>query len=444
MEQLIDVDGLAGAFQAIVLWLRVNIFTLASLAQLAVAVLTGVLAFWLTPFLRRAGRRLAERAPAAMARSPLRPALHDIVGPLTWFILLNIIEATAQRLDQPARILTVAVSLVGVWVVIRLAASLLSDPVWARLVTAIAWTVAALNILGLLGVVVGVLDGLAITLGGVRLSALLVLKAAATLAVLLWLALSVSRFTERRIQGMTHLTLSARALFSKMLHIALLVVAVVVALNAVGIDLTALAVFGGAIGLGLGFGLQKVVSNLVSGVILLMDRSVKPGDVIAVAGTYGRVNAIGARYVSVVTRDGIEHLIPNEELITTRVENWSYTDTKVRVRIPLGIAYESDPRAAVALCEAAAAKVPRVQADPAPRCLVRGFGENSVNLELRVWILDPEDGVGSVSSAVLLAVWDTFKEHGVAIPFPQRSLHFPDGPIDVRVAQPHPRPPDAD
>jgi len=442
VEDLFDVNKLVGGLHDLIVWTQANIFTLASLIQLAAVALTGAAAAWATPILRRAGRRVAEHAPPVMAQSPMRPALSAIVGPVTWFVLLNIAETTALRLEQPARILTIAVSLVGVWIVIRLVAGVIREPFWARLIAAVAWIVAALNILGLLAMVVGILDGLAVTLGEFRLSLLLVLQAAATLAILLWLAMTASRFAGRRIQGMAHLTLSARALFSNILHILLLGLAVVVALNIVGIDLTALAVVGGAIGLGLGFGLQKVVSNLVSGVILLMDRSVKPGDVIAVAGTYGRVNAIGARYVSIITRDGIEHLVPNEELITTRVENWSFTDTKVRVRIPVGIAYESDPRTAVALCEAAAASVKRVLASPPPRCLVRGFGDNSVDLELRIWILDPEDGVANVSSEVLLAVWDAFKEHGINIPFPQRTLHFPSAPIDVRVVAPQSPPAD--
>lgn len=440
----ITLHSIAGASTAALDWVILNVFTLSSVAQLGVAAAAGVLAFWLKPFLRAIGRRAADRMPPALSRSALRPALHDIVAPLTWFILLNLAETTALRLEVPSRILTVAMSLVGVWMVIRLAASLVNDPVWARTLTSIAWIVAALNILGLLAPVVALLDGMAITLGGLRLSVLLLLKGAATLAVLLWGAITLSRLAERRIQGLARLTPSARALFSKMLHIALLALAVVVALNAAGIDLTALAVFGGAIGLGLGFGLQKVVSNLVSGIILLLDRSVKPGDVIALGPTYGTVEAIGARYVSVVTRDGIEHLIPNEELITTRVENWSYTDTNVRVRIPIGISYESDPRQAVTLAESAAAGVPRVQADPPPRCLLRGFGESSVDLELRVWIADPEGGVGSVASAVRLAIWDAFKAHGVVFPYPQRALHFPDRPIDVRVAPPRQPPVAAD
>ncbi len=154
-----------------------------------------------------------------------------------------------------------------------------------------------------------------------------------------------------------------------------------------------------------------------------MDRSIKPGDVIAVDNTYGWINHLGARYASVITRDGIEHLIPNEELITQRVENWSYSNDLVRLRIPIGISYNSDPRKAIELCVEAAQMVPRVQLQPEPRCQVMGFGDSSVDLELRVWINDPQNGRANVISEVLLEVWDRFHEHDIEIPFPQRDLH---------------------
>lgn len=155
-----------------------------------------------------------------------------------------------------------------------------------------------------------------------------------------------------------------------------------------------------------------------------MDRSIKPGDVIAVGTSFGWINHPGARYTSVITRDGIEHLIPNEELITQRVENWSYSDDPVRLRIPIGIAYDSDPRTAIKLCVEAAEMVPRVQLKPEPRCQLRGFGDSSLDLELRVWINDPSNGRANVISEVLLEVWDRFHEHGIEIPFPQRDLHL--------------------
>ena len=204
----------------------------------------------------------------------------------------------------------------------------------------------------------------------------------------------------------------------------MITLAVVVSLASVGVDLTAFAVFTGALGVGIGFGLQKVVANLISGILLLVDRSIKPGDVIAVEQTYGWVNFMGARYVSVITRDGTEHLIPNETLITNHVENWSYSDDLLRLRIPIGVSYKSDLRKAMALIIEAAASVERVLDQPAPVCLVTGFGDSSVDLEARLWIKDPRNGVSNVKSEILLQVWDRFQSEGIEIPFPQRDLHL--------------------
>ncbi|MFP6855071.1 MAG: mechanosensitive ion channel domain-containing protein, partial [Opitutales bacterium] len=214
-----------------------------------------------------------------------------------------------------------------------------------------------------------------------------------------------------------------QVLLAKLARIGLLFFSILVALNTVGLDLSSFALLGGAIGVGIGFGLQKVVSNLVSGLILLLDRSIKPGDVIEIDETYGWINSLRARYASVITRDGKEHLIPNEDLITNKVINWSFSHKNVRVRIPFGISYDSDPREAIDLCLDAARAEPRVLNDPDPRCLVRGFGDNSLDLELRFWIADPANGVGNIRSAVLLSVWDRFKQANVTIPFPQRDIH---------------------
>ena len=217
-----------------------------------------------------------------------------------------------------------------------------------------------------------------------------------------------------------------QVLTAKLAKVVLLTLAVVVALNAVGIDLTAFAVFSGAIGVGVGFGLQKVVSNLISGVILLLDRSIKPGDVIEIAGTYGWITRLNARFVSVSTRDGIEHLIPNEDLITQRVTNWSYSDDRVRLHVAVGIGYLCDVREAMRLCVEAAKAVKRVLETPAPICLLKAFGDSSIDLELRFWIRDPRNGTANIRSEVMLGIWDSFREHGIEFPYPQRDIHLPD------------------
>ena len=209
-----------------------------------------------------------------------------------------------------------------------------------------------------------------------------------------------------------------------MVRIALLTIAVLVGLTSIGIDFTAVAVFSGAIGVGIGFGLQKVVSNLISGMILLLDRSIKPGDVIEIGEAYGWISKLGARYAAIVTRDGKEYLIPNEDLITQQVVNWSFSDRAVRLKIGVGVSYQSDVRKALDLMMEAAQENDRVLKAPPPATRLIGFGDNSVDLELRIWVNDPEAGVVNVASDIRLAIWDKFHAEGIEFPFPQRDLHI--------------------
>jgi small-conductance mechanosensitive channel len=199
--------------------------------------------------------------------------------------------------------------------------------------------------------------------------------------------------------------------------------AIIIILGGLGIDLSNLAWFSGAVGLGLGFGLQKVISNLVSGFIILADKSIKPGDVVQVGETYGWINHLGSRYISVVTRDAVEYLIPNEDFITGQVINWSYSNELVRLKIPVGIAYGSDLELAMQLMLEAARAVPRVLLEPEPSCRLMGFGDSSINFQLRIWINDPPKGIHGVESEIFLEVWKKFQEHGIEIPFPQRVLY---------------------
>lgn len=356
-----------------------------------------------------------------LARLP--PLLRPLVVPLAFLFLLLIGESALEVAGLRSGLPGVLATLTAVWIVVRLSARLLGDNPLSRVIASIAWIVAALNITGLLHPTLEVLDRLAVSVGDVRLSLLLVIKAVAMLGLLLWGAGVIGRMVEHRLSVASSMTPSMRVLLSKLTRFGLIIVAVAAGLNMVGIDLTAFAVFSGAIGVGVGFGLQKVVSNLVSGLILLMDKSIKPGDVIAIGETYGWITALNARFVSVVTRDGVEHLIPNEDLITGRVENWSFTDSLVRLKIPVGVAYNTDVRQAIALCIEAAAKTRRVVSQPPPNCLLRGFGDSSVDLEIRFWITDPSGGVSNVRSDVLLNVWDAFRENGIEIPFPQRDIH---------------------
>lgn len=250
------------------------------------------------------------------------------------------------------------------------------------------------------------------------------MQALVTLGILLWLSAIAGQITESKLKSARNLSPSIQVLTIKFMRISLSAIAFIMALAIVGVDLTAFAVVGGAVGVGIGFGLQKIFANLISGFILLMDKSIKPGDVIVVADYYGRVDALTARYVSVTTRDGVEHLIPNEELIINRVENWSHSHNLLRLRQIVGVHYKADVHKAIALCKEAAAETPRILDDPAPNCLMKEFGDSSVNLELRYWINDPMNGRANVTSDLLLRIWDKFHEHNIEIPYPQRDLHL--------------------
>ena len=352
-------------------------------------------------------------------------AIRTLSGDLAWLILQWIAIAIADSYGQPVSVLNVVASLLTAWVIIRMASLLVQNRTLSLSISIFAWSIAALNIFGLLDATITLLDGWFIMLGDVRVSPLSVAKIIIFTWLFFWAAKSISGVIERLLSRSTSLTPSIRVLTVKLTTFTLYAIAFMVATSAAGIDLTALAVFTGALGVGLGFGLQKIYSNLVSGVLLLMDKAIKPGDVISVGqDSFGWVNYLGARYVSVITRDGIEHLIPNEELIVQRVENWSYSDDKVRLRIAIGIAYDSDVRKAMQLCVESANSVARVLKDPEPRCQLRSFGDSSVELELRIWIHDPQNGRANVISDVLLNVWDKFHEHGIRIPFPQQDLHI--------------------
>ncbi len=424
MQAIIDMDKwkslLQGLLDSALLLVQNPLFWL----QFAVIAGVFVVARWLlSPLMRRGLAWLTDKfSRIPSLRRPLL-ALNQLTIPVAWLLLQWIALYVAELLKWPNGALTIIASLLSAWVLIRLVTMLVANETLANFLAISAWTVAALNIFGLLDASINLLDSWAITVGQVRVSPLTVLKSVLSLWFALWLASALSDLIERQLEHTRSVAPAMKVLGAKLIRLILVVGAVLIALSSVGIDLTAFAVFSGALGVGLGFGLQKIFSNLVSGIILLMDRSIKPGDVIAVNNTFGWINYLGARYASVITRDGIEHLIPNEELITQRVENWSYSDSLVRLRIPIGISYNSDPAKAMALCVEAAEMVPRVQLKPEPRCQLMGFGDSSVNLELRIWINDPPNGRANVISEVLLGVWERFHENGIEIPFPQRDLH---------------------
>lgn len=268
------------------------------------------------------------------------------------------------------------------------------------------------------------LDQIAFAVGNFRISVLdaLVFLVA---AVLLYIGVRFVLFIVKKlIRRSKRLDATQGLLTEKIATIIIVAIAFLLGVDLLGIDLSALAVFSGAVGLAVGFGLQKTFGNLIAGLILLMDRSVKPGDVIVVSDTFGEISKIGTRAVSVITRDGKEHLIPNELLMTEPVENWSYSSRNVRVAIPVGVSYSSDMDLVEKLLIDAVTGCDRVLKNPKPNIWMAEFGDNSVNFEIKAWIRDPEHGVGNVRSAILKSVWKSFKENDIEIPFPQRDVYI--------------------
>ena len=319
------------------IWLPIQLSIIAAVAGLAWGIAT--------VFRKRVDLVSATENWPPYLRLAVRAVMSHF-GTLVFILLLSIVRASMRAsMDRPRTyLLLVAIDLATAWVVINIAASLIRNQFVNRLVAVSAWTIAALSILRLLDPIVAGLDSITLNLGGLRITPLVILKASVLLILLIWAASIVSDFLDRQLRGFTDLTPSIQVLLSKLIRIALLTIAIIIALSSLGIDLSVLAVFTGAVGVGLGFGLQKIVSNLVSGIILLADKSIKPGDVISVGEQYGWVTTMGARYTAVDTRDGREYLIPNEDFVTQRVVNWSYSNNLVRLEVKFGASYSSDPR----------------------------------------------------------------------------------------------------
>jgi small-conductance mechanosensitive channel len=420
MEDLLTPERLLGLWNRAYGWTLANVFVVDNAIQLAVIAITLGIAVLVTrrlvPWLDKYKSHL-QVGRAVMLVLPL--VLSGI-----WLALIWLSLSVATTLGSPRGLLSTAATLLAAWIAIRLASQLVKNVVWAKFIAWTAWVIAALSIVGLLNPTIELLDSAAIQFGALRISLYTVVKSTVALAVLLSLAIYLTGLIESRIRTSHALSPTVQVLFTKSLKIVLIALALLIAIRSVGIDLTALAVLGGAIGLGIGFGFQKIISNLISGVILLIDRSIKPGDVISVSGTYGWVTALGGRYVSVVTRDGVEHLIPNELLISERVENWTHTSNRTRLKLDVGVHHRSNLPEVIALCEEAARETDRVLKDPEPKCLFVEFGESALNLQLRFWIADAHNGVQNVKSAVLLRIWEKFKQKNVDVPYPQRDVHI--------------------
>ncbi len=372
---------------------------------------------------------LRTREGWAKWRLRLALVVHKRLGGIIFVALIWATVFVMREITWPSRsyLLGVIATLATAWLFVAFATRLIGNPFLRQVVRYGAWIYVTLSVVGITDEAETLLDSIAIELGETRISVWLILQAVFILGLFFFVARFLSQTTSARIQRNEDISPSMRVLVVKFLQVLLYGAAFFIGLRAVGFDLTGLAVLSGAIGVGLGFGLQKVVSNLVSGIIILLDKSIKPGDVISVGETFGWINSLGARYVSITTRDGREYLIPNEDLITTQVVNWSHSNDFVRLDIYFGTAYGDDPHAVRKLAIDAAKSVDRVLDIRPPVCHIVGFGDSSVDYILRFWIKDPTGGLTNIRGNVYLALWDAFHENGISIPFPQREVKVLEG-----------------
>lgn len=426
------LDSILRYTESGVQWLVNAVTAPGFLSQLLLIIGAGILGYLVTPWLKRiSGNWLGRHPYPFLQRVGQLILLH--LRTLMIFVFLWLGFEIFKVSGLPLRFAQSVLHLILAWVVIAITSEFTTQGPLKKFLTITIWTLAALSILDLIDPLTEALDGIAFQLGQIKISLYSLLKAAILLVVMLWAASGISKIVERRLEKTRVLTPSLQVLITKSFRITLFIIIGLMTLGSVGVDLSTLAVLSGAIGVGIGFGLQKIVSNLVSGFILLLDKSVKPGDVIKVEDTFGWVTSLGARYTSVITRDGMEHLIPNETFITEPVVNWSFSNNHVRISMDIGIHYNSDVDKAIEVCLEAARENERVVRPDDCTCFIGGFGDNSVDLKLFAWIQDPKNGIANAKGDIFLAIWHKFKKHGIEIPYPQRDLHIKSMPKDIPV-----------
>lgn len=360
--------------------------------------------------------------------------LKRIAFPLLALVLVLVARPLAQQWMHVG-LFTLALPLLGSLAIIRVVFYVLrlslAGAAWLvqfeRVFAGLVWAIVALHITGLLPEVVAVLESVSFSIGKQKLTLWHVLQGIAALMVTVLLALWAAGAIEARLNAASGLDGNLRVVFARLSKALLILLAVLIGLPMVGIDLTTLSVFGGALGVGLGLGLQRIASNYVSGFIILLDNSIRIGNVITVGGDRGEVTRITTRYTVLRNNAGVEALVPNEQLVASVVQNESYSDRMVRAALSVQVSYDSDLEQAMAIMAQAARAQPRVLADPAPVVLLRDFADSGINLELGFWVADPEQGVGVLRSDINLAIWREFNTSGIAIPFPQREVRVVKG-----------------
>lgn len=380
--------------------------------------------------------RLEARARTIKGNPGLLRLIIAVMRRMEWVFFLVFLYAAREVVlayTWPSRtfLLTVGLVLGSAWLAVSVLTRIIQNRYLARLLALAGFAYIAMGVLGIREPVATGLDSLALDLGDFRLSALSVLRVVFLTGLFLWLANIFGTFLDNRIRAVPDLSPSFQVLAGKIIKVGLIVIALLMALTAAGLNLSSLTIFSGAVGIGLGFGLQKVVSNFISGIIILVDKSIKPGDTIELGDTFGWIRELRARFVSVITRDGREYLIPNEDFITQQVVNWSYSNKMVRLDVDFGVSYDSNPHEVMALAIRAAEGIDRVLTTHKPVCWMTAFGASSLDFKLRFWIADPQQGLTNIRGQVLIELWDAFEKADINIPFPHREL-IVKSPVEVK------------
>jgi small-conductance mechanosensitive channel len=434
------------------LWHRIEaffdiLFTRNVMAEVA-AVMVALWVGWAAGrAMRSRFRRRAVPASAALNGAHLATEALIVVTPsVVQLLLVSVAHLILAAAQFDVTLTDAAVRLIGAYVVVRVGVFLFAESLgnkswmvhWESRATFLIWLAIAAEYLGWLDPIIATLDGIGVAAGKTRITVWSILKLLFTLTAFVLVAAWISRWVERRLKRLGNLAPSTRIGIAKFANAFLIGLSILIGLNAAGVDLTALTVLTGAVGLGLGFGLQSIAANFVSGFVLLMDRSIKPGDVISLSGqagtsteNFGWVQELRGRYVVVRDRDGVEMLVPNQQLISNAVINWSYTDPRIRLKLPVRVSYHDDPELAMSLLVAACDGHRRVLRDPLPVSRLMHFGDSGIELELRFWISDPQDGVNNVRSDVNRAIWRLFKEQNITIPVTQHEVRVRNEPPDL-------------
>jgi small-conductance mechanosensitive channel len=434
------------------IWLRLQAF-LDILSTRNVLIEIGVLAVCLLVGgfvgleLSRRDQRQKHKPPMTLAWRYFATQGNVVVTPIiVVFVLVLVANSSLQAARFDVTLLGAAARLILAYVVVRIGVLVFAASLgnkswiqnWETRVALLIWLVIAAEYLGWLDPIIATLDSVGIAAGKSRITVWSVLKLLFTLTLFMLAAAWISRWVERRVKKLTGVAMSTRIGIAKFANAFLIALSILIGLNAAGVDLTALTVLTGAVGLGLGFGLQSIAANFVSGFVLLMDRSIKPGDVISLSGqagtsteNFGWVQELRGRYVVVRDRDGVEMLVPNQQLISNAVINWSYTDPRIRLKLPIRVSYKDDPELALKILLDACEGQARVLRDPPPVSRLMHFSDSGIELELRFWISDPQEGVNNVRSEVNRAIWRLFKENRITIPMAQREIIVHSAPSEL-------------